>query len=66
MVRSEHVLVVPPAEFPLGWDDRPFSQVSQNFGDHCLDEMHSLVLRVPSVANPLEFNYLINPHPTTS
>lgn len=52
------------ADLPNGWDARPYTHVSQHFGDRWLEEERSLVLRVPSVVVPQEYNYLINPaHP---
>lgn len=48
-------------EMPAGWDARPYKQVSQEFGDKWLSERESLVLAVPSVVVPQEYNYLINP-----
>lgn len=49
---------------PPGWDARPYERASQDFGDQWLDEKRSLVLDVPSIVNPYERNYLINPmHP---
>ena len=51
-------------DLPSGWDARPYTRVSQDVGDRWLYEERSLVLRVPSVVNPYEFNFLINPlHP---
>lgn len=55
------VEAVDPASLPSGWDARPYERVSQDFGDHWLEEERSLVLRVPSIVNPYEWNYLINP-----
>lgn len=51
-------------DLPEGWDARPYTRVSQDFGDRWLDEERSLVLRVPSVVVPQEYSFLINPaHP---
>lgn len=46
---------------PAGWDARPYGKAPQEVGDRWLDEERSLVLGVPSIANPYERNYLINP-----
>lgn len=49
---------------PAGWNARPYERASQDFGDQWLDAQRSLVLSVPSIVNPYERNYLINPlHP---
>lgn len=46
------------------WRDLPSSEYAQSIGDKWLLENKSLVMKVPSVLNPREFNYLINPnHP---
>ena len=51
-------------DLPEGWDDRPYGRVSQEWGDTWTGEQVSLALKVPSVVEPLESNYLINPgHP---
>lgn len=51
-------------DLPAGWNSRPASSVSQCIGDAWLDSQESLVLRVPSVVVPGEYNYIINPgHP---
>lgn len=51
-------------ELPKGWESRPYGPVSQQVGDRWFQSEESLVLRVPSVVVPLEYNYLINPeHP---
>ena len=51
-------------DLPEGWDDRPYGPASQQVGDKWIQSEESLVLRVPSVVVPEEYNYLINPeHP---
>lgn len=51
-------------DFPDGWDQIPYGQVSQHFGDNWLTSNTNPVLRIPSVVVPIEFNYVLNPnHP---
>lgn len=55
------------ADLPDGWDYVPYQRASQQIGDTWLEEQRSLVLRVPSVVIPVQYNYLINPqHPDFS
>lgn len=49
---------------PEEWDAHPYGPVSQSVGDEWARSQRSLVLKVPSVIEPMESNYLINPlHP---
>jgi len=53
-----------PESLPAGWDDLPYGPGSQQWGDKWVWDEVSLALKVPSVVEPLEPNYLINPgHP---
>jgi RES domain-containing protein len=64
-------LVETPNPMPDGWDVIPSAEdsydmrmVSVQFGTKWIREQRSLVLRVPSVVVPYEFNLLLNPlHP---
>ena len=59
-------LIEDPAveELPADWKSRPVSPGTKNFGDKWINEQRSVVLKVPSVVVPEEYNYLINPsHP---
>jgi len=52
------------ADLPKGWTDHPPPVASQRIGDSWVHDQSSLLLKVPSVVVPLEFNYLLNPaHP---
>lgn len=49
---------------PAGWDAIPSGLTSRKAGDSWIAARHSLLLAVPSVIVPDEFNVLINPlHP---
>lgn len=55
---------VDPDQLPADWDALPYTSASQQFGDRWIDDERSLVLSIPSVVNPYEQNYLLNPsHP---
>jgi RES domain-containing protein len=49
------------AQLPPSWLDDETSSSSRNIGDIWLRARRSLVLAVPSVVTPGEWNYLINP-----
>jgi RES domain-containing protein len=52
------------ATLPSDWRSYPHPATTKRYGDAWVASRRSLVLRVPSAVNPLEFNYLINPdHP---
>lgn len=62
--RDEHIQVRTIGDLPDGWDVRPYTATSQAIGDRWVEAGASLVLHVPSVVVPTEYNYLINPrHP---
>ncbi|MEX2048875.1 MAG: RES domain-containing protein [Gemmatimonadota bacterium] len=46
---------------PERWNASPPGDATQSIGDRWFDSSASVVLRVPSVVVPSEFNYLINP-----
>lgn len=53
-----------PNDLPDGWDRIAYSDPVRQFGDAFVSDGRYLVLKVPSVVVPGEFNYLINPrHP---
>lgn len=59
-----HVLEKEEADLPKDWDKRPYGSASQKVGDAWIESEASLVLRVPSVVESREYNYLIHPtHP---
>lgn len=63
-IDEEFIEIVKSSSLPLNWDARPYVKASQELGDRWLDEQRSPVLCVPSIVNPYERNFLINPmHP---
>ena len=44
-----------------GWNSFPVNPITQKIGDAFINKNESLVLKVPSVVIPSDFNYLINP-----
>jgi RES domain-containing protein len=48
-------------DLPNNWDALDVQHVTQKIGDNFLEGQKSLLLRVPSVLMPEEFNYIINP-----
>ncbi|MCF8258448.1 MAG: RES family NAD+ phosphorylase [Flavobacteriales bacterium] len=59
-----HVKVLSDGELPDNWKSFMNLASCQSLGDDWLSKQESLLLRVPSVIIPQEFNYLLNPqHP---
>ncbi len=44
-----------------GWDSFPVNPITRKIGDDFIERNENLVLKVPSVVIPGDFNYLINP-----
>jgi len=58
------VTAVGPRDLPANWRDYPPPPDTKAIGDLWVAQGSSLVLRVPSVIVPTEFNYVLNPaHP---
>jgi RES domain-containing protein len=58
------VTAVDPVELPANWRDHPPPPETKAIGDRWVAGGGRLVLRVPSVVVPNEFNYVLNPsHP---
>lgn len=58
---GDMVYHLPPDKLPETWNDYPASPVTKNIGDQWATGMSSLIMKVPSVLNPLEHTFLINP-----
>ncbi len=51
-------------DLPVDWAVPAISPVTQAIGDQWLSDRESVVLQVPSVVVPQEYNYILNPeHP---
>ncbi|MGB3077868.1 MAG: RES family NAD+ phosphorylase, partial [Saprospiraceae bacterium] len=60
----EHTKVLEPdlKSFPADWRSIPHAHSTQEIGDQFVKANKYLVMKVPSVIVPGEFNYLINPN----
>ena len=66
-VQSQTVFEVSPQILPADWQDPSPPQFLQELGDLFLTKKDFLLMKVPSVIVPQEFNYLLNPlHPSAS
>lgn len=54
------VTIVTISDLPPGWDHPRDHTVSRPIGDVWYDSWRTLLLRIPSVASPGEFNVLVN------
>ena len=51
-------------DLPATWQADPIPQSVKNMGDRWIQNQESVILKVPSVIIPVEYNFLINPsHP---
>ena len=56
---------VNPSKLPENWNQNPSGTLTRAFGDRFIGNHKFLLLKVPSVMVPDEYNYLINPnHPS--
>ncbi len=63
-VPEHSILSIAEESLPENWRDSPAPDFLQTYGKQFVEEGQFLMLKVPSVLVPDEFNYLINPnHP---
>jgi RES domain-containing protein len=63
-IPGDDIQVVPIADLPGNWTAKPMPDDTRNFGSALLSPPGHLVIQIPSVVIPEEFNYLLNPlHP---
>lgn len=58
---KRHVMTLPPARLPKGWDGFPHLDATRRIGDKWLRHGRAPILKVPSAVLPTAFNYLVNP-----
>lgn len=63
-IPDDSIKTIKLEELDPDWKDTPVSMVTRLIGNAWIENKESLVPAVPSVLNPYEMNYLINPaHP---
>ena len=63
-VPDDKDLLLIPNKLPESWNRTEVSEETQQFGSALLEKAEYLIIRVPSVIAPQEYNYLVNPgHP---
>jgi RES domain-containing protein len=61
---ADVVEIVPESKLPKDWAVFPAHAWTRSWGDRWYQENRSVILRMPSVVNPYESNFLLNPsHP---
>ena len=64
LMPEEIIIEVEESDLPDEWQEDSMTPITQAIGDNWLQSAESAVLKVPSVAAPMEWNYLVNPeHP---
>jgi RES domain-containing protein len=58
---NTEIQTVPQSILTQGWDSFPFSSETVNYGTSFLQKKEYLVLKVPTVIIPDEFNFILNP-----
>lgn len=48
-------------QLPHNWNNKDVSEITRNFGTPVLEKAEYLIIKIPSVVIPQEFNFLINP-----
>jgi len=58
---QQSILKANITDFPSDWNKSPFIKATQYIGNNFIKENTHLMLQVPSVVVPGDYNYLINP-----
>jgi RES domain-containing protein len=63
-IPDDDIQVIPMAGLPGNWTVKPIPDDTRNFGTALLSSPQHLIIQIPSVVIPEEFNYILNPlHP---
>jgi RES domain-containing protein len=63
-IPEEKIFSIDKSALPKDWFNIPSPEKLKNIGDKFVSDMNYLAIKVPSVVNQKEFNFLINPqHP---
>jgi RES domain-containing protein len=63
-IPDDKILHAPLRQLPGHWRTYPAPDATRAFGGRLLQQARALVIRIPSVIIPEEYNYLVNPlHP---
>lgn len=66
-VPEDDIKIVPIADLPGNWMFKPTPDETKSFGTALLSRTGNLLIQIPSVVIPEEFNYLLNPlHPRSA
>ena len=60
-IPTDNMVDVSIADLPGDWMQHPASSSTKNWGTALLKKAQTLVIKIPSVIIPQEYNYLINP-----
>ncbi|MCU7548552.1 RES family NAD+ phosphorylase [Chitinophagaceae bacterium LB-8] len=58
---DQHLLTLTPKDLPGDWLQSPVPASTKDFGTELLKKAEYLVIKIPSVVIPEEYNYLVNP-----
>lgn len=65
-IPEENILKIDVDRLPGNWRDSPAPASTRDFGTALLKANEFLIIQIPSVVIPEEFNYLVNPlHPAS-
>ena len=60
-IPNQAIIEINETDLPGNWKEVPAPSNTKDFGTNLLKTANSLVIKIPSIIIPLEFNYLLNP-----